>query len=269
MRYVYDNDLHIHSKLSICSHDEEQTVERILRYAVDNNLKTICITDHFWSENVQMIKNTWGSDFYAKQDYRHISKSLPLPQSDGIRFLFGCETEMDKSMNIGISQNDFDKFDFIVIPTTHMHVDSYTVSDEDISCVQNRAKAWITRLDALIKKDLPFYKIGIAHLTCSLIAPTREEYLEVLNLIPEVEMMRLFEEISQLGAGIELNLSDMMFDNSEKDVVLRPYKIAKKCGGKFYFGSDAHHPESFKKARAVFERVIDTLELEEKDKFII
>lgn len=270
MRYILDNDLHIHSKLSLCSDDKEQTTERILRYATENNLETICITDHYWSEAIPTVPGTWYGDcYYKQQNYKHISRSLPLPQNDSVRFLFGCETELDKFMKLGIVEEEFKKFDLVIIPTTHMHMNGYTVSPNDVFGVKNRARAWVNRLDALLKNDLPFYKIGIAHLTCSLIAPAREDYLEVLKLIPEDEMRRLFEKISRLGAGIELNLSDMEFDESEKDVVLRPYIIAKKCGCKFYFGSDAHHPGEFGKAKAVFERVIDLLELEEKDKFII
>ncbi|MBO5369087.1 MAG: PHP domain-containing protein, partial [Clostridia bacterium] len=73
MKCIYDNDLHIHSKLSSCSNDEDQTTERILLYAKENNLKTICITDHFWDENV-----TGASDWYKPQNLAHISASLPL-----------------------------------------------------------------------------------------------------------------------------------------------------------------------------------------------
>lgn len=47
MRYVYDHDLHIHSRVSLCSNDPEQTNERILQYAKDNHLNTIFLTDHF------------------------------------------------------------------------------------------------------------------------------------------------------------------------------------------------------------------------------
>lgn len=52
MRYAYDHDFHIHSALSLCSRDPEQSPERILKYAQDNRLKTVCLTDHFWDERV-------------------------------------------------------------------------------------------------------------------------------------------------------------------------------------------------------------------------
>ena len=265
MKYIIDNDLHIHSKISSCSNDEAQTNERILQYAVDNGLKTICLTDHLWDSDVE-----GASDWYAPQNYEHISKAKPLPQSEGIRFLFGCETELKGDLTLGISKEKIELMDFIVIPTTHFHMEEYTLKKEELESLQGRANGWIRKLDALLNMDLPFYKIGIPHLTCCAIAQTREEYIETLNLLPENELERLFTKAAQLGCGIELNYDDMSkFTDEEADFVLRPYRIAKKCGCKFYLGSDAHHPEIFDNAKAVFERAIDLLELTEEDKFII
>ncbi len=265
MKYIFDNDLHIHSGLSSCSNDAEQTPERILKYALDNGLKTICIADHFWDDAVE-----GASNWYAPQNYEHISQAKPLPQADGVRFLFGCETELDKYLTLGLSKEKYDLFDFIVVPTTHLHMKSLTVFEEDRKDAKSRANIWVKRFDAVLNMDLPFHKVGFAHLTCGLICrDSREEYLETLNLISDADMERLFTKAAKLGAGIELNASDMNFADNEKDIVLRPYKIAKKCGCKFYCGSDAHHPEAFDEVKAIFERAIDLLELTEDDKFII
>lgn len=264
MKYMIDHDLHIHSQISSCSADPQQTNERILRYALENELKTICLTDHFWDETVE-----GASDWYKIQNYSHISVAKPLPQHKKVRFLFGCETELNKNLTLGIAKENIDLFDFIIIPTTHFHMKGYTLSEEESANAKNRAYAWVERLDAVLKMDLPFHKIGIAHLTCGLIAPTREEYLEVLNLIPQEEMKRLFQKAAKIGVGIELNSSDMNFADEETEVVLRPYRIAKQCGCKFYCGSDAHHPDALDRAKAIFERAVDLLELTEEDKFII
>jgi histidinol phosphatase-like PHP family hydrolase len=80
---------------------------------------------------------------------------------------------------------------------------------------------------------------------------------------------RLFKKAAEVGVGIELNACDMCFTDEEADIVLRPYRIAKQCGCKFYCGSDAHHPDELDNAKAIFERAIDLLELTEEDKFVI
>ena len=83
MKYIVDHDLHIHSGLSSCSSDPEQTKDRILKYAFDNNLSTICVTDHFWDESVD-----GASAWYSKQNYNHVCNAKPLPQTSDVKFLF-------------------------------------------------------------------------------------------------------------------------------------------------------------------------------------
>jgi len=264
MKYIIDNDLHIHSILSSCATNPEQTKERILKYALDNGLTTICITDHFWDDALD-----GASEWYAPQNYEHIASVKPLPQSENVRFLFGCETELNKNLTLGLSKEKYDLFDFIIIPTTHFHMTDYTLTLDETKDTESRAKAWVNRFDHVLSLDLPFHKVGIAHLTCSLIARENKEYLKVLELISEKEMERLFKKAAHLGVGIELNRDDMNFQPEDADVILRPYKIAKKCGCKFYLGSDAHSPKNFDNSIQIFERAIDLLELTEDDKFKI
>jgi histidinol phosphatase-like PHP family hydrolase len=264
MRFQYDHDLHIHSQLSLCSNDPAQSNERILKYAEDNKLCTICLTDHFWDSSVE-----GASNWYGRQDYAHISQAKPLPQSGKVRFLFGCETELNRFLTLGIAKEHLELFDFVIIPTTHFHMKGYTLFEEEIATPAARAKAWSKRLEYILDQDLPFKKIGLAHLTCELLAPTAEEYLEMLGLIPDEEMRRLFKKAAEKGVGIELNADDFRFKFGGVDSVLRPYLIAKECGCKFYCGSDAHHPHELEEAKAIFERAIDLLGLEESDKFLI
>ena len=264
MQYIIDHDLHIHSQLSSCSNDPEQCCERILQYAKENELKTICVTNHFWDEAVE-----GASQWYSKQNYKHIVSVKPIPQTQGVRFLFGCETELNKHLTLGISKEKYALFDFIIIPTTHFHMKGFTLTEEENASAENKAKAWVNRLDAVLNMDLPFWKIGIAHLTCKSIASTKEERLAVLGLIPKDEMRRLFARAAELGVGIELNASDMNVEGYEMEAILNIYKVAKECGCKFYCGSDAHHPKGFENAKRILERAVRLLELTEDDKFVI
>ena len=261
MRYKVDHDLHIHSKLSLCSDDPEQSAERILKYAKDYGLDTVCVTDHYWDEN---IPGAWK--WYARQDTAHIMQNLPLPKADGTRFLFGCECEFTKDMIYTVGEDRAELFDFVIIPTTHMHMTS--IVSPDIIKIDDRVKLWIDRLDALLDLPLPFKKVGIAHLTCCLIfRAERERYLAILNSIPSRELERLFTKAAARGVGIELNSFDMRYTDAEASTVLRPYRIAKDCGCKFYLGSDAHHPADLDAAPEIFERAIKALDLTEADKF--
>ena len=52
MRYLVDHDYHIHSELSLCSNDPEETPAHILEIAKEKGIKKLCLTDHYWDENV-------------------------------------------------------------------------------------------------------------------------------------------------------------------------------------------------------------------------
>ena len=206
MRYIYDHDLHIHSGISVCSSDEAQSAERILQYALENGLKKICVTDHFWDDAIPC-----GSSWYHKQNYAWIERILPLPKSDKVEFLFGAETEMDKHLTIGMGKEYYDKFAFIIVPTTHLNNVGFGLTDEEGASVEGRVQAWLRKVDGLLSADLPFHKVGAAHLACGLIAPKREDVRAVLETLPETELRRLFTRASDIGIGIELNSYDMDF----------------------------------------------------------
>ncbi|MBO5411809.1 MAG: hypothetical protein J6A38_01835 [Clostridia bacterium] len=264
MRYRIDHDYHIHSLLSTCSNDPLQTKERILRYAEEYGLHTVCLTNHYWDSEVDGC-----SEWYFNQNFEHVSKALPLPQSEKVKFLFGCETEMDKFMRLGMPLKRFDDFEFVILPTTHMHI-QLVVSEQDAQSLDRRAELWVERLQSVLNMPLPFHKIGIAHLACRLIEKTsREKYLSVLERIPTEAMECLFQQASQKGVGIELNRGDMSFSDEEAEIVLRPFRIAKAQGCKFYCGSDAHHPDALEDFKEILERAVDRLGLTEQDKFHI
>lgn len=264
MRYVIDHDFHIHSTLSPCCKTPEQTPERILQYAKDNHLNSIILTNHFWDENVVPVPSAW----YEKQPFAHICAAKPLPQAEGIRYLFGCEIDVTADLLLGLSKERMDAFDFIIIPTTHMHF-SFTTRDEEKESVQGRVNAWIRRLEGVLNMDLPFHKVGLAHLTCRLTWREEDRYLQVFSAIPEAELVRLFTKAAKLGVGIEINQDDMKYAHLNPDILLRPYRIAKACGCKFYLGSDSHKPEELDTAMENFQWAVDMLELTEEDKFVL
>lgn len=265
MKYIFDHDLHIHSKLSSCSGDPEQTPERILQYAEEFGLNTVCVSDHFWDSEVQ-----GASNWYAPQNFEHISAIKPLPQKENIRFLFGCETEMDRFGRIGISKKRFSEFDFVIVPITHFHMRGFTISEEDAALPKTRAKAWIEHFDALLNMDLPFEKIGIAHLTSGLIAPTREEFFETFSNITDDDLYRLFKKAAALKVGIELNSGSILpREDEDGEPIYRPYIIAKEAGCKFYCGSDAHRPAGLVTVKERIEKATEIMGIEESDKFLL
>ena len=247
MKFQFDHDYHIHSFISPCSDDPQQVPENILRYAQKNGLRQIVLTDHFWDTLAEGDeKHVWW-----EVPFEAVAAARPLPQGENTRFLFGCEVDMDGKDNIGIHPSHYNEFDFIIVPTTHMHLffpKTVTIAE--------RADMYIRRFDKILNSDLPFKKVGIAHLTCSLMANMyREAHLEVLRLVPDQELERLFLGAREKGCGIELNFVPDRYNEEELEIVLRPYRIAKACGCKFYLGSDAHRQKEFEQISSRFETI--------------
>ena len=257
-----EHDFHVHTHLSSCAKDSA-TIEHYVAKARELGIKKLGLADHMWDAAV-----SGAPKWYIPQNFEHISRAKPLPTAEGIEFFFGCETDMDKYFTVGVSKERFDEFDFIIIPTTHLHMTGFTLTEEDAQSNERRAELWVERFEKLLELDLPFHKVGIAHLACGLIRPKdRAGFISVLDRISESDMRRLFSRAAELGCGIELNHSDMSFKDEEADSVLRMFRIAKECGCKFYLGSDAHHPSTFASTDRIFSRAIDLLGLEESDKF--
>ena len=136
-----DHDLHIHSNLSSCAGPlgVTQTKENILKYAEGNHFNTICVTDHYWDETVPSRAGMW-----KKENTAWLRSILPLPQSENVRFLFGCEADMDFDNVIGLAPEHYDNFDFVIIPTNHLHLRGSTCRGDE--GMEERAALWCSRL---------------------------------------------------------------------------------------------------------------------------
>ena len=88
-------------------------------------------------------------------------------------------------------------------------------------------------------------------------------------MISDETFKRLFAKAAAVGVGIELNFSLDAYDGADIERVLRPYRIAKAEGCKFFLGGDAHRVDQLEKVWYRFSPIVEALELEESDKFII
>lgn len=263
MKYIYDHDLHIHSRLSPCSGDENQTCAGILEYAKQNGLTTVAVTDHFWDSSVP-----GASGWYKPLDHAHLSKSLPLPEDDSVRFLFGCETDMEMAGNVGLKKENFELFDFVIVSTTHFHMTGFTVPE---GMTENeRKERYVKRFHQLLASDIPFHKVGLAHLTCNLIDhSSHEAHIRVVDMVSDNEFYEVFRGVAAAGLGVELNFYVDRYTEDELKRILRPYHIAKECGCKFYLGSDSHHNKNLLNAPKKLQSTLDAFPLDETDKFIV
>lgn len=145
---------------------------------------------------------------------------------------------------------------------------NFTIEEKD-GKLSRRADVWAERLAAVLDLDLPFEKVGIAHLTADCIAlPDFENHIKVIEMIGDRTYEELFAKAAKLGVGIELNMFVNRYTQEQFKQIMRPYQIARKMKCKFYMGSDSHHPKGFENMKKNFEIMADYLELTEEDKFV-
>ena len=69
------------------------------------------------------------------------------------------------------------------------------------------------------------------------------------------------------AAAMVLSVNPELTIDETKNILMRPYYIAKDCGCKFYLGSDSHKQSALENIKAEFENIITLLDLTENDKF--
>jgi histidinol phosphatase-like PHP family hydrolase len=144
-----NHDYHIHTFLSSCSKDPAQTPDAILEYAIRNDFDSVCLTDHLWDRAVP-----GASRWYEPLDLDNLRKSLPLPKNDKVKVFLGCETEFCGGKKLGLSRENFEQLDFVLIPINHMHMIGF-VRPTNVVSIDQMIQLIPQRLEELLALDLP------------------------------------------------------------------------------------------------------------------
>ena len=263
MKFQIDHDLHIHSLITPCAgNDPRQTPEAILAYGVSNDLRLLNIADHIWDEKVpSRSDNAWLN---VGNDMARARSILPLPQSKYCRFLFGMEVDMDLDGHLAVSREEMDRLDFLVIAPSHLHMGGFTVPRGLDPSAEVHKNLYLKRMDTLLSADIPYGRTGLAHPTCSLACTA--DPIRMFDLISDREYEDMWARVRDKGMGVEINFDHRAYTPDELERILRPYRIAKAVGCKFYLGGDAHTPDAMCGMIRKFQKYVDLLELTEDDK---
>lgn len=263
MKYILDHDIHLHSKFSPCSNDARHTVESILSYGVTRDYRLLVLTDHAWDNDIDVPHRGWVG---AGATWQNLKSMAPLPQAKGTHFMLGIEVDINMDGVRAIDRAGEEEADFIIYAPSHLHMKNFTIPADFPEDAETHAARYKERLHDLLNDDsIPFEKTGLAHFTCGL-ACTKEP-IRVFSLFSDAEYRDIFTKVARRGMGVELNFNPYSYNEADLAEMLRPYRIAKEVGCKFYCGSDAHHPENFRTSHNYLTHLIGLLGLEESDKF--
>lgn len=229
-------DSHVHSQYSM---DSTADMEDSVRKAIEENMKSICFTDH-----VDFDSTMDKIDFvFRTSDYFRELNRLKYRYRDEIQVLAGVEIGMQTHLleryDRFVGDNPFD----FVIMSIHsvggedIYLDNYTKDKDPLeACLEY----YRTMLDC-VKAYSNFDVLG--HIDFI------DRYFQSKDQIPAFEeykdiLVEIFQVLIHKGKGIELNTSGYRKDIGvfhPKTPILELYK---EMGGEIItMGSDAHRPE--------------------------
>lgn len=258
-----NHDFHIHTDLSICA-NETATFENYMEIAKKLGLTKVGFSNHFWDKSIE-----GRFDFYDSQDFEHISKLIPEIESagdSGIKVYFGGEAEYAPNIgDVSVSEEVAERLDFLLVPNSHTHI---TMPKEYYEPYDKHIDFMIKAYEDILNSKVAKYITAVAHPFCAVCCPYDREIL--INRISDDTFRRLFDKTANKGIGFELNTSYIKdFNKSLEEIAdtahIRMYRLAKECGCKFIFGSDAHSSKDHNRYGEISDAFVEILGINEDD----
>ncbi len=230
------HDFHVHTSLSICA-NETATMENYFENARRLGLKKIGFSDHFGKPDIAGARG-----FYRAHPLEHNLSLKPKVReltSPDLKLYFGCETEyFPAHRDVAITEEEAEQFDFILVPNSHTHM---IMPKEYIQSYQKHVDFMIQAYEDTLNSKVSRYITAMAHPFDAVCCPYDNRIL--IKMISDDQFKRLFDQTAEKGIAVEINVSytkGMTAEQILSDVHIHMFTLAKECGCKFIFGSDAH-----------------------------
>ena len=236
---IFQSDMHIHTTISNCCKDKEQTPENVVQLLAEKGYKRIGFIDHLWdSKDVQI-------NSYISHNAEKILKFHEFIHSRAweIEVLVGCEADMKAPESFGITHELKEQLDYVTIATDHFHQKFVQQPSEQTprALARHMLEFFISAVESKLPDILvhPFFPYGYIDI-----------YDQAIDCISDAEFIDAFSLAAQNNVGIELNFCFLGLksgsSNFSRSTPIRFLSLAKQAGCKFTLGSDSHSLEAFK-----------------------
>ncbi len=239
-------DFHIHTNLSTCAVPHARAGAYIAN-ARAVGMRVLGFTDHLWDPP---LDTRWSRGRISRQTVEKLlTLRNELGNADGIELFHGCETELMLDGTLAIRPEHAPLFDYILIPTNHLHLRGITIDPSVREPREVRrlmldrfvlaAKSWLSH-DFRTALCHPFTPYGFSEIAD-----------ELLDGITDGEYEYCFSTAAGLGVPVEINSGILSIGGMSTDKHGFPYQfirimtIARECGCRIYPGSDSHEPGYF------------------------
>jgi histidinol phosphatase-like PHP family hydrolase len=235
-------DLHLHTNLSACA-PSDTTLKSYLPYCAQEGIKKIGISNHLYTD--KGIEHT----LKIKNEIQEIQKDLP------IQVLVGGEMELYYGREPMLQKSNAKEFDYVLVAPSHIFNQIHMYENFDLSTTDKIRHLLIENFKSACQLELGV-PTGICHPLYPICAPNQQE---ILDGITDKQLSDCFCLAAQNNKSIEIHAClyrDTVTLDAEglSPSYIRILSIAKECGCKFHFGTDAHRPEEFIHRHSLLER---------------
>lgn len=228
----------MHTNLSFCA-PKETTVISFLPTCEQYGIKTIGISNHIYAPDKLgcVYPENLNHTLKVKQEINAFA-----PHSK-INFLLGCEIETFYGQPPGVSKEDAANFDYLLLAPSHIFNFPEEYREVDLSSPR---KVKLLLIKQFVRACLLEYErpVGICHPLYPIGCPWEQM---VIDSFLDSEYETCFRLAAEHKISIEVHAclargGTRLDENGLSPAYLHMLEIAKSCGCKFHFGSDAHTP---------------------------
>ncbi len=238
-------DLHLHTNLSLCA-PRDTTISSYLPFCAQEGIKKIGISNHlYFNKSIDNILQTKN-------------EILALQDSLSVKVLLGCEMEVFPEEEPLLNKENAHHFDYVLMAPSHIFnlMDKY--KNFDLSTPDKIRSMLMENFKRACLLDLGV-PTAICHPLYPLCAPDQQEILDGMT---DEQLADCYTLAAQHDKSIEIHAclyrnTVTLDEEGLSPSYIRMLAIAKECGCKFHFGSDAHEAKSFVNKHGLLQRAAE------------
>lgn len=260
----FSHDLHVHTNLSLCAKDGV-TAGDYIPFCEKESIEVIGFSNHLYLDRV-LKKRGFSEETGLKRALKLKEEISELKKKTDVKILFGCEVENYFGQEPSLHPDDAENFDYILIAASHILNAKDEYKNYDLSTPEKLRKMLIEQFVRACALD---YKVPtcICHPLYPILSPDEQE---VVDGISDRELENLFTYAKESNKAIEIH--SCLYRNGTQlnalgvsESYIRLLTIAKKCGLKFSFGTDAHRVSDFSGKHALLHTAARLAGIHESD----
>ena len=235
-------DLHLHTNLSFCA-PEKTVVSSFLPFCDSEGIKRIGISNHLYSgmgiEHTLKIKNEIDE----------------LKDTSRVEILLGCELELFYDEEPVLNAQNARNFEYVLVAPSHIFNQFSHYKSFDLSTSEKIRDLIVDNFKRACRLEL-----GVPTAICHPLYPIcASNQQKILDSMSDDILRECYTLAAQNDKCIEIHAclyrgSVPLDEEGLSPTYIRMLSIAKECGCKFHFGTDAHSPEDFVGKHALLER---------------